>query len=87
MSTTRSILTIALLLSACAHDGLGEVREVEVQTHVEDWRDHVIYQLMTDRFANGDGRNDHRVDPTALARYQGGDWQGIIDQLDYLDRR
>ncbi|MBX3275558.1 MAG: alpha-amylase [Sandaracinaceae bacterium] len=79
------LLTAAFLLCACAHDGLGEVRTVEMRTHVEDWRDQVIYQLIVDRFANGDARNDHRVDPTALARYQGGDWQGVIDHLDYLE--
>jgi alpha-amylase len=72
-------------LCSCAHDQLGPTREVRVETHVEDWRDHVIYQLVTDRFANGDARNDWRVDPTALARYQGGDYQGIIDRLDYLE--
>lgn len=77
------LLALCLLLG-CAHDGLGEVRTVEIQTHVDDWREHVIYQLMVDRFANGDARNDHRVDPSALARYQGGDWQGVIDRMDYL---
>lgn len=82
------ILTSAIVIalaSGCAHDQLGPAARVEVETHVEDWRDQVIYQLMVDRFANGDARNDWRVDPTALARYQGGDWQGVIDQLDYLD--
>ncbi len=83
----RKLLCIlgAVLLGACAHDGLGDARDVEVATHVEDWRDQVVYQLVVDRFANGDARNDHRVDPTALARYQGGDWQGVIDRLDYLE--
>ena len=80
-----SVLTLIALATGCAHDALGEVREVELTHSVVDWRDQVIYQLMTDRFANGDARNDWRVDPTALARYQGGDWQGVIDNLDYLE--
>lgn len=82
----RSLLLVLTILftCSCAHDGLGEVRQVELETHVEDWRDHVVYQLLVDRFANGDARNDWRVDPTALARYQGGDWQGVIDRMDYL---
>lgn len=50
-----------------------------------DWRDEVIYQVLIDRFANGDINNDHRVLPSALGRYQGGDWQGLIDHLDYLE--
>lgn len=77
-------LTCAALAGGCAHDQLGETRQVELGVHVDDWRDHVMYQLLVDRFANGDSRNDWRVDPTALARYQGGDWQGVIDRMDYL---
>ena len=49
-----------------------------------DWRDEVIYQLLVDRFADGDLNNDQSVVPGALGLYQGGDWQGIIDHLDYL---
>src|SRR5205085_1661218 len=53
-------------------------------THVEDWRDEVIYQVLTDRFANGDVNNDYLVRPGALARYQGGDYRGMTDHLDYF---
>ncbi|MCS6914247.1 MAG: alpha-amylase family glycosyl hydrolase [Myxococcales bacterium] len=49
-----------------------------------DWRDEVIYQIVVDRFADGDVNNNHRVLYSALGRYQGGDWQGIINHLDYL---
>ena len=60
--------------------------EPEVVNLVEDWRDEIIYQVLVDRFANGDVNNDYNVtlDPANLARYQGGDWQGIIDEVDYL---
>jgi glycosidase len=54
-------------------------------THVDDWRDEVVYQLMVDRFADGDINNNESVQTGSLARYQGGDWQGIIDHLDYLE--
>ncbi|HVK74370.1 MAG TPA: alpha-amylase family glycosyl hydrolase [Kofleriaceae bacterium] len=50
-----------------------------------DWRDQVIYQIVVDRFANGDPNNDLDVRPSVPGRYHGGDWQGIIDQLDYLE--
>ena len=53
-------------------------------THVQDWRDEVIYQVLVDRFANGDVNNDDRVQVGALARYQGGDWKGMEDHLDYF---
>jgi alpha-amylase len=49
-----------------------------------DWRDEVIYQLLVDRFDDGDLNNDERVVPGALGLYQGGDWQGVINHLDYL---
>ncbi len=49
-----------------------------------DWRDQVIYQIMIDRFANGDPNNDINVAPTIPGRYHGGDWQGVIDKLPYL---
>jgi glycosidase len=54
-------------------------------THVDDWRDEVLYQALVDRFANGDVNNDFRVKPGKLARYQGGDWKGMTDHLDYLE--
>ena len=50
-----------------------------------DWRDQVIYQIVVDRFDNGDPNNDINVEPSVPGRYHGGDWQGIIDRLDYLD--
>ncbi len=61
-----------------------------IATHVEDWRDHVIYQIVVDRFDNGDPGNDAadglEPEPDDLSRVQGGDWQGILDRLDYLER-
>jgi alpha-amylase len=49
-------------------------------THVADWRDEVIYQVIAD----GDVNNDYFVQPGALNHYQGGDWQGIIDHMAYF---
>ncbi len=56
-----------------------------MSTWVDDWRDEVIYQVLVDRFANGDVNNDALVQPGALARYQGGDWKGLEDHLDYVE--
>lgn len=53
-----------------------------------DWREQVIYFVFTDRFADGDPSNNDQgageYDPTTTAKYSGGDLQGIIDQLDYI---
>lgn len=53
-----------------------------------DWRGRSIYFVVTDRFANGDASNDgadgfasNLTDPRA---WHGGDFQGLIDRLDYI---
>lgn len=58
--------------------------KIKHQTHVADWRDEVIYQVLVDRFANGDRSNDFGVVPYDPARYHGGDWKGLEDKLDYI---
>ncbi|MBZ0269218.1 Ig-like domain-containing protein, partial [bacterium] len=52
-----------------------------------DWRDVSIYQILTDRFFNGDPANDNaegHFDPADGARNHGGDWAGIEQKLDYI---
>ena len=52
----------------------------------------VIYELLTDRFSDGDPTNNNPLglpnsyDPTHtdINRFFGGDWQGIIDNIAYL---
>jgi len=52
------------------------------------WEEQVIYFVMPDRFANGDPANDDQgageFDPANGAKYSGGDLQGLIDRLDYI---
>ncbi|HBM79326.1 MAG: alpha-amylase family glycosyl hydrolase [Clostridiales bacterium] len=47
-------------------------------------QDDMIYFIMTDRFFNGDKSNDADVDKNDPSAYHGGDFQGIIDKLDYI---
>lgn len=91
MKTLKSSIAIATLVAAgCVMPEIGCVavpndgRQPAIATHVDDWRDEVIYQVLVDRFANGDNNNDFQVRPGHLARFQGGDWQGLIDHLDYV---
>lgn len=53
----------------------------------------VVYQIITDRFYDGDSTNNtpEGFDPTLydgtgsdLKLYQGGDWAGIIEKIPYL---
>lgn len=51
---------------------------------INDWRSRSIYQIITDRFARTDGST---TAPCVLGDqlYCGGTWQGIINQLDYIN--
>ena len=53
-----------------------------------DRGDMIIYQILTDRFYDGDYSNNDQGNgeyiPEDLRFYQGGDWQGIIDSWDYI---
>ncbi|MDP4171924.1 MAG: alpha-amylase family glycosyl hydrolase, partial [Bacillota bacterium] len=48
------------------------------------WQDETVYFLMVDRFNDGDTKNDYDVNLKDPLAYHGGDFQGIIDKLDYL---
>lgn len=50
------------------------------------WQQEIIYQLITDRFSDGDKSNNQNVDIQNPRAYHGGDWQGIIDKLPYLQK-
>ncbi len=48
----------------------------------------VIYQVLVDRFSNGDTSNDNfghgEYNPSNLGMYHGGDWKGLTNHLDYI---
>lgn len=48
----------------------------------------VIYQVLVDRFQNGDRSNDDfgkgEYNPNDLGMYHGGDWKGLTSRLDYI---
>ena len=83
-------VAICLAVAACLTPEIGcvtvpdEGAQPTLGTHVGDWRDEVIYQVLIDRFADGDPNNNYMVRPGALARFQGGDWRGLADHLDYI---
>lgn len=56
-----------------------------------DWQlssDDCVYMILTDRFCDGDKDNNGSLGkeyrPGNLHFYQGGDWKGIIQKLDYI---
>ncbi len=48
------------------------------------WQDETIYHISIDRFNNADNENDHTVDVRDENAYNGGDFQGVTDKLDYI---
>ncbi len=83
-TTMALALALASLTTGCmSFDGLDE--PVALKTNVADWRDQVIYQVLVDRFANGDAGNDFNIDTSSQARWHGGDWAGLEAKLPYLD--
>ncbi|WP_028393172.1 alpha-amylase family glycosyl hydrolase [Bacillus cihuensis] len=55
-----------------------------VEKEERTWQDESVYSLMIDRFNNGDTKNDKEVDVNDPLAYQGGDFAGIIEKLDYI---
>lgn len=73
---------LALLLTVCAAGSASAVTPSPA-----DWRDLMIYQIVTDRFFDGDPSNDNAEGSWAPAtgnRTHGGDFAGLTRKLDYL---
>ncbi len=74
------------------HHGTAEI-EVKTRQFVGeddfDWDEALIYFMLTDRFFDGDESNndpyDMNYDTNYRGAYQGGDFKGITERLDYLD--
>ncbi|WP_065410822.1 alpha-amylase family glycosyl hydrolase [Pseudobacillus wudalianchiensis] len=55
-----------------------------VEKEERTWQDETMYYVMTDRFHNGDNKNDKEINNHDLRAYQGGDFTGAAEKLDYL---
>ncbi|MCA1065281.1 pullulanase [Rossellomorea aquimaris] len=74
------------------YEGTTEI-EVKARQSVGDsdfdWDESIIYFMLTDRFFNGDASNDDpyslNYDKSKRGTYQGGDFKGLTEKLDYLD--
>ncbi len=79
--------TLAVAAFFC---GLTHAQTPPLKLHVPspDWRDQVIYFVMTDRFADGDLSNNDQgagvYKQGDSGKYQGGDLRGLSQRLDYI---
>jgi len=76
-SLRQLLLSTVILIASLMPPGSASAASV-------DWRDEAIYMVMTDRFKNGDPSNDLDSIPGKPDWWQGGDLQGVIDELDYI---
>ena len=49
-----------------------------------DWSDDVVYFVLIDRYADGDSRNNRRVERSNPGGFHGGDLKGLTQQLDEI---
>ena len=82
----KKLLIFLLFLAGCGYQNPEAITKPGFISKIEvgDWRDQIIYQVLIDRFEDGDVNNNFNVDKSAMAKYHGGDWQGLINRLDYL---
>ncbi len=85
----------AFLLVMAASDATAQAKLKATTTkalklHVPspDWRDQIIYFVMTDRFDDGNPANNNQgageFDPSDKSRYSGGDLAGVSRRLEYI---
>ncbi len=78
-------LAAALALAVAAAPAAAQLR---LHVPSPDWRDQILYFVMTDRFADGDAANNDQgageFRPGDRTRYQGGDLRGLVQRLDYI---
>ncbi len=85
---SRLLATLLWLSSAACSTTSTPPQPPPLHVPSPAWENQVIYFVLTDRFANGDPSNDDQgrgeFNPSLESKYNGGDLQGIIDQLDYI---
>lgn len=88
-ASVRSVAcAFALSLAAATAGAAGDAAGLRLHVPSPDWRDQVLYFVMTDRFADGDPRNNDQgageYRPGDRTAYQGGDLAGLRRRLDYI---
>ncbi|MFM8736541.1 MAG: alpha-amylase family glycosyl hydrolase, partial [Betaproteobacteria bacterium] len=85
-TAASTALALALFLGGAAPAAPASSLKLHVPS--PDWRDQVIYFVVTDRFADGNPRNNDQgageFDPRQPSRYSGGDLVGLRQRLDYI---
>ena len=87
LRTPQRLAASFLLAIIWAQPGLAAPPQ-KLHVPSPDWRDQIIYFVLTDRFADGDlSNNDQGAGEYAAgqrSRYNGGDLKGLRQRLDYI---
>ncbi|MEI8095983.1 MAG: alpha-amylase family glycosyl hydrolase [Spirochaetales bacterium] len=95
MKTLRTLGILFLVLAPFALSAQSAIKPVTkaeipklLQVPSPDWRDQIVYFVMTDRFFDGNTANSDQkkgeYDPTTNAKFSGGDLAGVTQKLDYI---
>jgi glycosidase len=90
-SLAAALLLAGALSPAALAAGPRETRDTgALKLHVPspDWREQILYFVMTDRFADGDPTNNDQgageFKAGERSRFNGGDLAGLVQRLDYI---
>ena len=73
---------VALLLIPFLLFGQADAKALEKEERL--WEDETIYHIIIDRFHNGNSKNDYKKNVHDPEEYNGGDFEGVSDKLDYI---
>ena len=81
-------LALLLAMGCCSWAGVATGQALKLHVPSPDWRDQVIYFVVTDRFADGDPANNDfgagEFKAGDRTRFNGGDLKGLTQRLKYI---
>jgi glycosidase len=77
--------TLITLILICTFIISSVPAHAAIERENREWQDETIYSIMVDRFFNANTKNDIEVNTLDPLAYNGGDFQGVMDKLDYLN--
>ena len=80
----KSVPVVAKDIYGNVYRATAEVTVTKRDTDTFDWDEAVIYMTCTDRFFDGNTKNDGGVNKSGSLSYHGGDFAGLEQKLDYL---
>jgi glycosidase len=81
LNMKKTLITLILILTFVS-SSVPVIAAAERENRL--WQDETVYSIMVDRFFNANTKNDFDVNTQDPIAYNGGDFQGVLDKLDYL---